>query len=49
MIYRTEREYNSKTLLKDGDYKSIGDMLTRINAMIPQNQILAELESEAEE
>lgn len=48
MIYRTEREYNSKTLLKDGDYKSIRDMLTRINAMIPQNQILAELNDKNE-
>ena len=34
----------AETLLKDGDYRSIREMLERINRMIPQAQILAELD-----
>ncbi len=34
------------TLLKEGDYRSIREMLERINRMIPQAQILAELDDD---
>ena len=44
--YRTEREYQRNTLLKDGDYRSIRDMLVRINRLIPETRILAELDKE---
>lgn len=44
MKYRSEREYQSNNLLKDGDYLSIRDMLERINRIIPDTQILAELD-----
>lgn len=43
MGYKTERELQSRTLLKEGDYKSIKDMLERINRYIPDHKILAEL------
>lgn len=43
MKYRTERELQSSKLLKDGDYTSIRDMLSRINRLIPDKDILAEL------
>jgi len=42
--YFTERELQRNSLLKDGDYKSIKDMLCRINALIPQARVLAELD-----
>ena len=44
--YRTERDYLGSTLLKDGDYGSIREMLERINRLIPGNQVLAELDQE---
>ncbi len=43
MRYKTERELQSRTLLKEGDYRSIKDMLERINRYIPDRKILAEL------
>lgn len=46
MKYRTEREIQSKRLLKDGDYRSIRDMLERINRQIPDTSILADLDAE---
>ena len=46
MKYRTEREYQSVHLLKEGDYRSIREMLTRINRLIPDTRILAELDKE---
>lgn len=46
MRYRTEREIQSKSLLKEGDYLSIREMLKRINRLIPDKKILAELDSE---
>lgn len=36
------------TLLKDGDYKTIREMLGRINRIIPGKRILAELDSDKE-
>ena len=48
MRLRTERELQSKTLLKEGDYTSIRDMLGRINRMIPDANILAELNDKDE-
>ena len=43
---RSEREIQAKTLLRDGDYRSIRDMLGRINAIIPNKPILAELDKD---
>lgn len=36
----------AKTLLKDGEYRSIRDMLQRINRIIPQKKILAGLDKD---
>ena len=44
--YRTEREFQRTALLKDGDYQSIRDMICRINRLIPDTRILAELDRE---
>lgn len=44
MKYKTEREFHKGFLLKDGDYRSIREMLERINRMIPQKVLLAELD-----
>lgn len=41
---RSEREIQANFLLKDGDYRSIRDMLERINAIIPDKLVLAELD-----
>lgn len=46
MKLRTERQMQAKTLLKDGEYRSIRDMLQRINRIIPQKQILAGLDKD---
>ena len=46
MKLRTERQMQAKTLLKDGEYRSIRDMLQRINRIIPQNKILAGLDKD---
>ena len=46
MRIRTERQMQAKTLLKDGEYRSIRDMLQRINRIIPQKQILAGLDKD---
>lgn len=45
---KTEREYNAKTLLKDGDYSSIREMLCRIKEMRAEYKILAELNEKNE-
>ena len=44
--FRTEREYQSTSLLKEGDYRSIREMLTRINCLIPDTQVLAYLDKD---
>ena len=44
MKFRTERQLQKEFLLKDGDYKSIRDMLGRLRAMYPKKNILAELD-----
>lgn len=44
MKYKTEREFHKGFLLKDGDYRSIREMLERINRMIPQKVLLVELD-----
>lgn len=45
MKYKTEREFHKGFLLKEGDYRSIREMLERINRMIPQKVLLAELDN----
>ena len=45
MKYKTEREFHKNFLLKEGDYRSIREMLGRINRMIPQKVLLAELDA----
>lgn len=45
MKYKTEREFHKDFLLKEGDYRSIREMLGRINRMIPQKVLLAELDA----
>ena len=44
MKYRTERELQRDKLLKDGDYTSIRDMLSRLCGLYPDKNILAELD-----
>jgi len=39
----TERELNRNTILKDGDFKSIRDLLHRTATIYPNNKVLAEL------
>jgi long-chain acyl-CoA synthetase len=46
MKYLTEREMQRKRLLKDGDYTSIRDMLTRLRDLYPDKAILAELDAQ---
>ena len=46
MKFRTERQLQQSALLKDGDYKSIRDMLERLRAMYPGKEILAELDED---
>jgi len=43
MKYITERELNRNLLLKEGDYKSVRDMLQRLATLFPDREILAEL------
>lgn len=43
MKYITERELNRQLLLKEGDYKSVRDMLHRLTTLFPDREILAEL------
>lgn len=43
--YKTEHQHLKNTLLKDGDYKSIREMLFRIADLIPDNEILCELDA----
>ena len=45
MKYKTEREFHKDFLLKEGDYRSIREMLGRINRMIPHKVLLAELDA----
>ena len=44
MRYKTEREYNRNILLKEGDYKSTKEIFERIARIIPNKNILAELD-----
>lgn len=44
MKYLTEREINKNFLLKEGDYKSTKDIIERIARIIPDREILAELD-----
>ena len=46
MKYLTEREMQRNRLLKDGDYTSIRDMLTRLRDLYPEKAILAELDAQ---
>ena len=46
MKYRTERELQRNALLKEGDYRSIREMLSRLNRLIPEKQLLAELDKD---
>jgi len=46
MKYLTEREMQRNRLLKDGDYISIRDMLTRLRDLYPDKAILAELDAQ---
>lgn len=48
MKYQSERQMLAKTILKDGDCKSIRDMLERIRKYIPTSRILAELDNNNE-
>ena len=43
--YRTEREFQAAGLLKDGDYKSIRDMMCRVARLKPDSPLLAELDA----
>ena len=44
----TERQHQANRLLRDGDYKSIRDMLGRIKDQLPKSPILAELDDKKE-
>ena len=44
--FQTEKQMLAKTLLKEGDYKSIRDIIERVSRFYPDRQILAELDSE---
>ena len=44
----TERQHQANRLLRDGDYKSIRDMLGRIKDQLPKAPILAELDEKKE-
>jgi len=46
--FMTERQMNAGTLLKDGDYRSIREVIQRLNKYVPDNQIFAELDSKKE-
>lgn len=47
-LYRTERQHQANRLLRDGDYKSIREMLGRLKDQLPMNPILAELDEKKE-
>lgn len=47
-LYLTERQHQAKRLLRDGDYKSIRDMLGRLRDQLPKQPILAELDEKKE-
>ena len=44
MKYKTERELNQDTLLRDGDYTTNRDVVERIARYIPDRQVLADLD-----
>jgi len=46
--WKTEREMQRNALLKDGDYRSIRDMISRLATMYPKRYILAELDKNKE-
>ena len=48
MKLKSEREMLANTVLKDGDCKSIRDMLERVKKYYPNNNVLAELNEENE-
>ena len=43
MKIKTEREWQKNTLLRDGDYTSVRQMLERINQWVPNNRVLADV------
>ena len=43
MKIKTEREWQKNTLLRDGDYTSVRQMLERINQWVPDNRVLADV------
>lgn len=43
-IFRSDREHLAGTLLRDGDYRSIRDVLERINRFVPDDKVLAGLD-----
>ncbi len=47
-MYKTEREMQKKTLLKDGDFKTTREVFERIAKYIPNAQIFGELNKEKE-
>jgi len=47
-LYLTERQHQANRLLRDGDYKSIRDMLGRLKDQLPKSPILAELDEKKE-
>ena len=47
-LYMTERQHQANRLLRDGDYKSIREMLGRIKDQLPKQPILAELNDKKE-
>lgn len=42
--FKSDRQMLSGTLLKEGDYNSVREMIERIARLVPDNQILAELD-----
>ncbi|MBE7082848.1 MAG: hypothetical protein E7378_04175, partial [Clostridiales bacterium] len=46
MKFKTERQNNQDTLLKEGDYKSTKEMFERIARLIPDRKILANLDKD---
>ena len=47
-LYLTERQHQANRLLREGDYKSIREMLGRIKDQLPKQPILAELDDKKE-
>lgn len=47
-LYLTERQHQADRLLRDGDYKSIREMLERLKKLMPEQRVLAELDEKKE-